>query len=265
MKKRYQTILFLTLMTLLISLSSAQSSQQCLVIETEGEINFDEDQVLEAGEILPESTVVASSEESSAVVNCGQDFGPERIPEDTEGEISDVTVPVDDDYRPSVQDLAEFEDAVEDVTGRDVGREDIPEDADLGLESVLNQTEEIEKMVEEDINPVTDELAEEVPMGVVSFLTDNRVNIQVDNTTLGVEVESLNITQVESGGIENPTLEIETEEETVLEVMESEDPVDALREKYHGEGIEVEAHSAGNRIKLAVANIASRIYGSLEE
>lgn len=265
MEKRYQTLLFLTFITLLTGLSSAQPSQQCLVIETEGEINFDENQVLEAGEVIHETTVVSSSDDSSAVVNCGQDFGPERIPEEVEGEVSDVTVPVDDDYSPSVQDLRELEDAVEEEAGTNVSREDIPEDADLGLENVLNQTEEIERMAEEEINPATDELAEELPMRTVSFLTDNRINIQVDNTTLGTEFKSLNITKVESGGIEDPTLDIETEEEVILEIMESEDPINAFREKYHGEGIDIEANSVGNRIKLAVANVASRIYGSLEE
>lgn len=130
------------------------------------------------------------------------------------------------------------------------------------LEMALENTDEIEETAQEEINP---QIQEMIPERVKPILPANdQININVNNLSLAVETQELNVTSVQNEPFENPTLALHTDVETITYIMESDNPPLTLREEYHGDGINLEANTFANRLRISMINNLSRTYGLAE-
>ncbi|EHK01745.1 hypothetical protein HRED_07217, partial [Candidatus Haloredivivus sp. G17] len=73
-----------------------------------------------------------------------------------------------------------------------------PENA--SIEDALGQTDEIE----ENLGQVNEALQEQIPSPLRSLILGDKVNFQVDNTTIGIKSNSSGITGVEEGRSRGP-------------------------------------------------------------
>jgi hypothetical protein len=98
--------------------------------------------------------------------------------------------------------------------------------------------------------------SDKVPGFVGDIVGGERVNFRVEsgdeNITVGVAFEGVNISELERGGLENPTLKAWTDNETVTAVMESEDKYSTLQEKLNENEINYEATTVGSSIKVVI-------------
>ncbi|EHK00614.1 hypothetical protein HRED_03269, partial [Candidatus Haloredivivus sp. G17] len=133
-----------------------------------------------------------------------------------------------------------------------------PENA--SIEDALGQTDEIE----ENLGQVNEALQEQIPSPLRSLILGDKVNFQVDNTTIGIKSNSSGITGVEEGGVEDPTLEISMEEDRIRNILESNNSAEEFRQAYEGEGVEVQAYSFRNKVIFGAVNLANRAYGLVE-
>lgn len=128
---------------------------------------------------------------------------------------------------------------------------------EVEISGALKQTEEME----ENIDSINENLDQALPGPVKSLVLGDRVNFQVGNTTLGIRSNDSAITGFEQGGVEDPTLEISMEENTIEQVLQSNNTMQSFSEAYDGDGIEVEAHSFRNKVIFGAVNIANKAYG----
>ena len=233
--KKASIILALAFM---VSAVGAQSSQnqtpeisECTVLEVSG-TELSDGSSVQQDDVLMSDDEVSVGENGSVVLVCNDGF--REIQSGEEGPVSEVAVRTD-----------EF-------------NTDIPgNQSEQSIEQALQDTEQIEQNLEQ-VNKMVDET---VPDRIASIILGDNVNMQVDNTTIGIATNSSGVTGVEEGGFEDPDLEISMDGQSIERIMTSENTAEEFRQAYHGEGIEVEAYTWRNRISLGVVNTASRVYG----
>ena len=230
-----KVLLFFLVLAMVVSVS-AQSSQtqepelsECNVLEA-SDAELIDGATLQQDDVLGPKDEVSVSEDGSVVLVCNDGF--REVQPGEEGMVSDVAVRTD-----------EFD-------------TDVPE-TDQDLEEALQETEQIEQNLE-DVNQMIDET---VPDRVASIILGDNVNLQVDDTTIGIESNSSGVTGVEENGFENPDLEISMDSQSIERIMTSENTAEEFREEFHGDGINVEAYTWRNRISLGVVTTTSRVYG----
>lgn len=225
MKKIFFILLTAVFLT---GLGSAQES--CEVIDAEdAELNGGE--ALEQGMTVGLDTAISTASSGSAAVACGN--GVFVVESGKEGEIGEIAERQRAEVRP-------------------------PENA--SIEDALGQTDEIE----ENLGQVNEALQEQIPSPLRSLILGDKVNFQVDNTTIGIKSNSSGITGVEDGGVEDPTLEISMEEDRIRNILESNNSAEEFRQAYEGEGVEVQAYSFRNKVIFGAVNLANRAYGLVE-
>lgn len=213
--------------------NAVAAETECEALETsDAEIEVDEEMIeIQTGDNFGSSSYVEVGEQGELLALCGSQFvevfGPESGP---------------------LNEVGYQEDLESDVL-----------DEDIDLEKGLENADEIE----ENLDEVNQMLEEEMPDRLRSLVLGDRVNFGVGDTVLGIKSNESEVTGVEEGGVENPTLEISMEEETIENIMTSNDSMQEFREAYHGEGIDVEAHSLRNKIIFGVITVVSTAYGFL--
>lgn len=221
----------LLLGVLIVSLSFTGAAQgSCEVLEAQDAEMADGSTVLQRGMTLQPDEVVVTGSNGEATFLCGNqvvNIGP-----DTEGEISVIGESEAIDTNATVQ----------------------PE---VELSEALKKTDEMEQ----NLDAINEQVDQNLPGPLKSLILGDRVNFQVDNTTLGIKSNETAITGFEQGGVEDPTLEIEMEESTIEEVLQSNNTMQSFSQAYEGEGIEVEAHSFRNKVIFGAVSIANKAYG----
>ena len=238
MDNKYKFGIGLMILVALTGVATAQtnSSQvsECQVVEAQDAeaSSGNETVVLEREDVVQPDTAVSTGEQGYMVLAC--DIGFREVPSSTEGNLSEV-----------VQATDEFEN-------------DIPQiEQEVDIEEALNETDRIENNLQQ-INQVVDET---VPDPIASIIFGDKVNFQVNDTTIGISTNDTGVQDVKENGYEEPTLEIKTDEETLKEITSSQVGPENFREAYHGDGITVEAHSVKNKVVFGVVNTTSKIYG----
>ena len=222
----------------MVSAVGAQSSQnqtpeisQCNVLEASN-AQLVEGEAIEQDDLLRPDDEVSVGENGSVVLVCNDGF--REIQSGEEGQVKEVAVRTD-----------EFN---TDIPGNQSAED---------IEDALEDTEQIEQNLEQ-VNKMVDET---VPDRIASIILGDNVNMQIDNTTIGIATNSSGVTGVEEGGFEDPDLSISMDSQSIERIMTSENTAEEFRDAYHGEGIEVEAYTWRNRISLGIVNTASRVYG----
>jgi len=228
------------ILTGMIALGASQTTSvesgisECQVIEAQGAsaVSEDETHVLESEDVLEADTNVSTNSDGYILLGCDNGFG--EVPPSSEGVLEDV-----------IEETEQIE-------------TDIPEiEEEVDVEEALQQTDQIEENLDQ-VNEIIDET---VPSSIASIIFGDKVNFQVEDTTIGIATNDSGVTEVEEEGYEDPTLEIKTDEQTLNEITSSEDAPETFREAYHGDGIDVEANSIKNKIVFGAVNTSSRIYG----
>ncbi|MFP4038651.1 MAG: hypothetical protein ACLFTA_02630 [Candidatus Nanohaloarchaea archaeon] len=209
-------------------LAGVSSAQACEVVEAENASS--QDVKLEAGASVNYSTNVSTGPEGMASFVCGSNM-----------------VHVDSGLEGPLNQVGEVENP------------DVEVEQNVSIKDALKNTEEIE----ENLDEVNQALDQQLPDTLKSLVFGDNVNFAVDNTTIGIETNQSGITDVEKGGLEDPTLEISMEEERIEQILESNNSVKEVREAYSGDGIEVEAHSLKNKAVFGAVNLANKAYGLL--
>lgn len=131
----------------------------------------------------------------------------------------------------------------------------------------INADEIIDEIFDEEGNlkPEYWEIAEgfdlsDAPQEVVDLIDGERSNIVVElengeEVTIGIAVEDGKIKEVKKGGIENPTSEINTSEETIREITTAEDPATKFSESFAEGEIHYESKSEETWLKGLFINI----------
>ncbi len=111
------------------------------------------------------------------------------------------------------------------------------------------------------------ENADSVPSLVESLVADERVNVHIetgdDDIVIGVVMDDARMTTVTRGGVENVTVDLYTDEETVSSILAAEDSPARAVEAFNSDHITYEAHGFGRSIKFAVISTVSKILGFL--
>ena len=100
---------------------------------------------------------------------------------------------------------------------------------------------------------------------VTSLLGDERINAEIaltDGSTLiiGITTDSdAKITSFEEGAISDPSLRAYTDENTVLAIINSADPVSAAQDALDSGAIRLEGVGVGNKIKVGVMKFAVKM------
>jgi len=221
---------FLAFFTVVFLMGSASAQESCEVIEAQ-DAELGNGEMLEQGMTVGLERDVSTGSSGAVALACSDGIvsvGPGR-----EGQISDIGQREQVNVEP-------------------------PENA--SIEQALGQTDQIE----ENLGQINKEIQDQVPGVLRSLVLGDRVNFQVDNTTIGIESNSSGITDVKEGGVQNPTLEISMEEQRIMQILESNNSAEEFRKAYEGEGVEVQAYSFRNRVIFGAVNLANSVYGLLE-
>ena len=128
------------------------------------------------------------------------------------------------------------------------------------LEILFNNGEKYE----DNLTKINEGIQEKVPGSVRSVVLGSDVNVRVGDATLGVKTNKTGVTGFESEGLENPDMNITTDQETIMKIANSDNTVEEFREAFHGEGIKVETNSVKTTVLVGVANIISKGYGIIQ-
>lgn len=97
---------------------------------------------------------------------------------------------------------------------------------------------------------------ESMPSFASGLLGNQTINLVIedngDTTTAGAKIEGLTLTDLQSTGYENATIEVTTDQETVEAISESETPVNEALSQFEKGNITYEAEGFWNKIKLAI-------------
>lgn len=93
--------------------------------------------------------------------------------------------------------------------------------------------------------------------GIAKILLDNqRINIYIDNITMGIVIENVEAKEIKEGGIENPTLNVYTSKETLDKIYKKElDFGEALKK----EQVTYKVIGFKNKLRLGLIKIGIRI------
>lgn len=131
----------------------------------------------------------------------------------------------------------------------------------VGVDGGSDLFETMESMVDEYNQNIGD-----VPF-VASLIGGERINAEFslsDGSTLivGITTDSdAKITSFEEGEISDPTLMAYTSEDTVLYIINSDDPVSAAQDALDSGAIRLEGVGVGNKIQVGAMKIAMKIAG----
>ena len=221
----------LLLAAFLVTLSFSGAAQgTCEVLEAQEADIADKDAVLQRGMTLEPDTVVETGSNGEATFLCADQvvtIGP-----GSEGEINVVGESESIDTNTSIE----------------------PE---VELSEALKKTDQMEQ----NLDAINEQVDRSLPGPLKSLVLGDRVNFRVDNTTLGIKSNDTAITGFEEGGVDDPTLEITMEESTIEEILQSNNTMNAFSDAYDGEGIQVEAHSFGNKVIFGAVSMANKAYG----
>lgn len=93
--------------------------------------------------------------------------------------------------------------------------------------------------------------------GIAKILLDNqRINIYIDNTTIGILIEDAEAKEIKEGGIKNPTLNVYTSETTINKIYKKElDFGEALKNKE----VTYEVIGIKNKLRLGLIKLGIKI------
>lgn len=98
--------------------------------------------------------------------------------------------------------------------------------------------------------------SDNVPDFVSTIVGGEKVNFRIENgstnETVGVAFEGVEITKIKKGGLEDPTLEAWTDQETINTIMESDDKYSELQEALNENDIDYEAKTTESTIKVVI-------------
>lgn len=98
--------------------------------------------------------------------------------------------------------------------------------------------------------------------GPVSMLFGNeRLNIYIDDVKVGVVTKGGKVQNFDFQKLENPTVNVYTDKETVESILQSEDPIKRGQQALDNKEITYEAVGAGKKIKFFFVGIAAKIAG----
>lgn len=108
---------------------------------------------------------------------------------------------------------------------------------------------------------------DQVPSFVGKIIGGERVNMKLEvngsNETLGVAFKELKIENITKSGVDNPTMEVWTDQETVSSVIESESKYEAIRQELDEKDIEYGTTTVKAGVKVSIIetlnNLASMI------
>ena len=96
----------------------------------------------------------------------------------------------------------------------------------------------------------------EIPSFVGNIVGGERINLNLEtnktNETIGVSFEGVNISNVSKEGLENPTMKVWTDDETVSTILTSSDKYGTLEEKLNKNEIKYESTTVEAGIKLTI-------------
>lgn len=95
----------------------------------------------------------------------------------------------------------------------------------------------------------------ELPSAVGSLVADQRINVYLENQTLGAVMNDTQIQRVNTSEVDNPGIEVWVEEEAVESLRTSDSPRQALKEALDTGTIDYEVHGFLNKIKFWVAEL----------
>jgi hypothetical protein len=209
---------------------NASAQESCEVLEAQQAELADGDTALQRGMNVQSDDTVVTGSDGEATFLCGSQVV--SVGADSEGELERIGQSESIETNTTIQPEVEISEA-------------------------LKQTEEMEK----NIDTINENLDQALPGPVKSLVLGDRVNFQVDNTTLGIRSNESAITGFEQGGVEDPTLEISMNESTIERVLQSNNTMQSFSEVYDGEGIQIEAHSFSNKVIFGAVSIANKAYG----
>ena len=98
--------------------------------------------------------------------------------------------------------------------------------------------------------------SDNVPGFVSTIVGGEKVNFRIENEstneTVGVAFEGVEITKIEKGGLEDPTLEAWTDQETINTIIESDEKYSELQEALNENDIDYEAKTTESTIKVVI-------------
>lgn len=131
---------------------------------------------------------------------------------------------------------------------------------DIGVDEIIEQAFDEEGNLKPEYRDLVEDFdLGEAPEELTDLLNGERSNIKIEledggEEIIGVAIEDNKIKEVKRGGIENPTSEITTTEETIEEIVTAEDPVSEFSESF-GEGkIHYESKSEKTWLKGLIIN-----------
>ena len=95
---------------------------------------------------------------------------------------------------------------------------------------------------------------------------NERINLNITRESgevniVGIITEEGVVVEMVNGSIENATLNIQTDEKTINEIVESEDQITTFREAFDEEEIEFKATRFGLKVKMWFAKLVLKIMG----
>jgi len=99
---------------------------------------------------------------------------------------------------------------------------------------------------------------DKAPALLRTLLGDERVDVTIllnNSSTIryGFETKGAKIVRAESGGIENPTIEVFADEDAIYEVENARDPASAYKQAEKSGRVKIKGNTFGARIKLSAA------------
>jgi opacity protein-like surface antigen len=107
----------------------------------------------------------------------------------------------------------------------------------------------------------------EVPDFVGSIVGGERINFKLEvngtNETVGVSFDGVEISNITTEGLEDPTMEAWTDQETLTAVLNSTEKYETLEQKLNENEIEYKSNTAGAGIKLTIISTLQDIVSFL--
>jgi plastocyanin len=104
---------------------------------------------------------------------------------------------------------------------------------------------------------------QQMPKPVAVLFDNQRINIHVDDVTVGIITENSLVTTVQTNELTKPTLNIYTTEATVTKILESKQPLVELQKALKNKDITYKAVGFFNKIKFSFTSIFARMFGGL--
>ncbi|MEF8880688.1 MAG: hypothetical protein V5A72_02575 [Candidatus Nanohaloarchaea archaeon] len=103
----------------------------------------------------------------------------------------------------------------------------------------------------------------EVPDFVGSIVGGERINLKLDvngtNQTLGAAFDGIEITNISKDGINEPTMEVWTDQGDIQDIVESQNRYQALEQKLDNEEIDYKTTTIGAGIKMTIVDTIQNV------